>query len=213
MNKFTEIWVPDTVDGFNFSGILSKSKKYKNKKYNIGLLSRFSKTHLLYIPKTIDVLIILSGPEPQRTILEQKLLKQALKTDLQTTILLAKPNISTDVIKNNVRLISHLNDIEFANIINSTKVIICRPGYSTLMDLAIFNKSAIFIPTPGQTEQEYLANRLLKAKIGFSQPQSTFNLSEAIKEQVKYTGLNIDNNDSLLENRITSLINKTIKTT
>jgi len=213
LNKFNEIWVPDTIDDLNLSGILSKSKKFKNKKYNIGLLSRFSKKHLINVHKTIDVLIILSGPEPQRTILEQKLLKQALKTDLKTTILLAKPNIRTDVSTKNVRLISHLNDIEFANIINLAKVIICRPGYSTLMDLTVFNKSAIFIPTPGQTEQEYLANRLLKMQIGFSQPQDKFNLAEAIKEQVKYTGLNIDNDESLLEDRVTSLINRIMKTT
>ncbi len=213
LNKFNEIWVPDTIDDFNLSGILSKSKKYKNKKYNIGLLSRFSKKHVINVCKTIDVLIILSGPEPQRTILEQKLLKQALKTDLKITILLAKPNIRTDVSTKNVRVISHLNDIEFANIINLAKVIICRPGYSTLMDLAVFNKSAIFIPTPGQTEQEYLANRLLKMQVCFSQPQNKFNLTEAIKEQAKYTGLKIDNNNNLLEDRVISLINRTMKTT
>ena len=74
------------------------------------------------------------------------------------------------------------------------------------MDLAVFNKKAIFIPTPGQTEQEHLAQRLLKDGIAFSQSQNNFDLSEAILASEKFKGLSIKNDSKLLEDRIENLI-------
>ena len=206
INKFDEIWIPDVKSDFQLSGKLSSSNKFSSKRFNVGLLSRFSKVDINNKRKSIDLLIILSGPEPQRTILEEMLLKQALETKLKIIMLLGKPDENVDKEINNARMISHLPDTEFASIIQKAKLIISRPGYSTLMDLANFGSKAVFIPTPGQTEQEYLAKRLVSKSIAFSQSQNNFNLTEAMTNQNSYTGLFIDNNPELLESRIDNLL-------
>ncbi|HJN06746.1 MAG TPA: glycosyltransferase [Bacteroidales bacterium] len=207
LNKFNEVWVPDIPGKFRLSGNLSKSNKFASKLFNIGLLSRFSKPEVTHKSNSIDILIILSGPEPQRTILEKLLLSQALKTELKTVILLGKPEEQVSNENKNVKLISHITDDEFSLLIQSAKIVISRPGYSTLMDLAVFGKKAIFIPTPGQTEQEYLANRLLDEGIAFSQSQSNFDLPTALKNEKLYKGLFLENKPELLELRIDKLLN------
>ena len=50
-------------------------------------------------------------------------------------------------------------------------------------------KKAIFIPTPGQTEQEYLAKILKEKKLCLYQNQNKFNLDMAIEKSKKYSGL------------------------
>lgn len=207
VNKFDEVWVPDVTGEFQLSGKLSRSNKFTTKRFNIGLLSRFSKPDLDNGTKSTDLLFILSGPEPQRTILEELLISQALKTELKTVMLLGKPGEHVNKQINNVKLISHLPDDEFSKLIQSAKIVIGRPGYSTLMDLAVYGKKAIFIPTPGQTEQEYLAHRLLDEGIAFSQDQSNFNLTEALNNQSRYKGLLLKNKPELLESRINNLLN------
>ncbi len=207
VSKFNEVWIPDVVGNFQLSGRLSISNKFKNKSYKIGLLSRFSSKRNYNFTDDIDILIILSGPEPQRSILEKILLSQALKSELKITILLAKPGENINKKVDNVTIISHLPDDEFAAVIQSAKVIVSRPGYSTLMDLSVFNKKAIFIPTPGQTEQEYLAKRLLEKGIAFSQNQNKFDLSESLLRYDKFKGLYISNMPYLLEARIDKLLN------
>ncbi|MBC8320009.1 MAG: glycosyltransferase [Bacteroidetes bacterium] len=206
INKFDELWVPDIPSNFQLSGNLSKTNKFAPKRFNIGLLSRFSKPHSGNNIKSIDILIILSGPEPQRTILEELLLEQALKSKLKIVMLLGKPEENTDKEIKNVKLISHLSDAEFSKLIQSADFVISRPGYSTLMDLAVFGKKAVFIPTPGQTEQEYLAHRLLNEGMAFSQDQNNFKLTEAINNQPKYKGLFIENMPELLDARIDNLL-------
>lgn len=207
INKFDEVWIPDLTGDFQLSGKLSNTNKLSSKLFKIGLISRFSDDKVRKKPKTVNILILLSGPEPQRTILEEMLLAEALKTKLKIVMLLGKPdeNINRDI--NNVKLISHLPDEEFASLIQASDFIISRPGYSTLMDLSNFGCKAVFIPTPGQTEQEYLAKRLLDKGIAFSKTQNSFNLAEAIANQGNYAGLLINNNSDLLEERIDNLLN------
>jgi len=70
--------------------------------------------------------------------------------------------------------------------------VISRSGYTTIMDLAVLEKKAYFIPTPGQNEQEYLAKRLTKLGIVPSCKQADFKL-EKLGDIEKYTGLkNLD---------------------
>jgi len=207
INKFDELWIPDVMGDFQLSGKLSKSTKFSNKSFNVGMLSRFSEPETINEMNQSDLLIILSGPEPQRTILEELLLSQALKTDLNTVILLGKPGKLIKKEINNVKIFSHLPDDEFSKLIQYAGTVVSRPGYSTLMDLAVFNKKAVFIPTPGQTEQEYLATRLLNEGIAFSQNQINFSLTDALNNLDRFKGLFLENNPELLESRINNLLN------
>ena len=110
-------------------------------------------------------------------------------------------------VNENVKIVSHLNSEEMFNAISESEIVLTRPGYSTIMDLAVLCKKAIFIPTPGQTEQEYLAANLLKKKIAFFQKQSEINISNAIKEIDNYHGFQkTDFTNEKLENEIKKML-------
>jgi UDP-N-acetylglucosamine transferase subunit ALG13 len=180
----------------------------------MGLLSRFapSKSTDTVVQTTNDptpplsfqYCFLLSGPEPQRTLLENIILKntEGLKEPMVLVRgLPSSQNISTDTSKHTEKPISpnplpaslpqqltvypHLPATELEQIILSSEWIICRSGYSTLMDLAALNKKAILIPTPGQTEQEYLAKQLSAKGMAFTVAQSKFSLSESIAKAKK----------------------------
>lgn len=161
IKKYDELWIPDVENEPSLSGVLSHPADINIKTKYIGFLSRFSSDIKNEI-KSIDYLVILSGPEPQRTILEDIIIKQANETKGYIVILRAKPDeeIIPGNIPDNVILFNHVDDGLFAKIVARSKKIICRGGYSSLMDLISLNRNAYLIPTPGQTEQEYLAEYL-----------------------------------------------------
>ncbi|WP_088324532.1 glycosyltransferase [Polaribacter tangerinus] len=159
--KFDVCWVPDTLES-TFSGKLSISKKTPIPTYYIGLLSRFTKKE---VEKNIDVLILLSGPEPNRTFIEKKLV-DIFKNDTRNIVfVLGKvSNTQEKWTKNNQIFYNFLTSKELELIVNSAKIVLCRSGYSSIMDLAILQKKAFFIPTKNQPEQEYLAAFLAKSQ-------------------------------------------------
>ncbi|WP_430813349.1 glycosyltransferase [Carboxylicivirga sp. RSCT41] len=157
IKQFDECWIPDNTNEPRLSGSLSTPAKRLKYKY-IGYLSRLNPMLHTSRAFSTDVLIILSGPEPQRTQLEQILIDQLRQSQLKTTILCARPDKKTAQI-GTITLLPHCTAEEQNQLINNSKYIICRSGYSTLMDLMLCNRTALLIPTPGQYEQEYLAQR------------------------------------------------------
>jgi UDP-N-acetylglucosamine:LPS N-acetylglucosamine transferase len=132
-------------------------------------LSRLKPTNTNPAKQKYDVLALLSGPEPQRSILEDKLLEVLVGSGLKVAIVRGLPEEQNDLNEKNSNeninefvWFNHLNTKKIGELISESKTIICRSGYSTLMDLAVLNRSAILIPTPGQTEQEYLAKHFEK---------------------------------------------------
>ena len=161
IKKFNQCWVPDTQNS-QFSGQLSFTNKKINIKY-IGVLSRFKKQEL---KKEIAVLVVLSGPEPNKTFLEKKL-KSTFKND-DKKIVFVLGNIEQNQKKwqkNNITFYNYVLSNQLEKLINTSEIIICRSGYSSIMDLAVLHKKAFFIPTKHQTEQEYLASFLETKKI------------------------------------------------
>ena len=166
IKKYDEVWVPDIENEPSLSGKLSHpALKGTSTKY-IGHLSRFQSDNQDVTEKTNKFLVILSGPEPQRTIFEEIVLKQARQTSDNILILRAKPD-SNDLLRDvpeNVSMFNHVDDEMFLQLVNSAEIIVCRGGYSSLMDLAALGRKAFLVPTPGQTEQEYLARHLGKTE-------------------------------------------------
>lgn len=191
IKKYDELWIPDFEDPIeNLSGKLSHVKRFPIENYHfIGPLSRFKPMATNLQVDEIDVLVILSGPEPQRTILEKMVIKQSLRSGLKTTILQSKPEGNTTIQKGNLRIFSHVNDDQMTALIQSASIIISRPGYSTVMDLCVFGKKAIFIPTPGQTEQEYLAQKMKLQGYCYTTSQKTFLLEQCLSAAESYSGL------------------------
>ena len=183
VKKYDEVWVPDVENEPSLGGKLSHpSIKGVNTKY-IGYLSRFASDNQEVAEKTNKFLVILSGPEPQRTMFEDIILKQAKETKDNILILRAKPDSSELLrdIPDNVNMFNHVDDEMFVKLVNSAETIICRGGYSTLMDLAALGRTAILVPTPGQTEQEYLAKHLSQKEGWGWCRQGLFNLNDINK--------------------------------
>jgi spore coat polysaccharide biosynthesis predicted glycosyltransferase SpsG len=158
--NFDELWIPDHEDPANsLSGELSHGKHFHpNVKY-IGPLSRLEKTP---IEKKYDYLLLLSGPEPQQSILRDALIQIASKATDKKFALVTNSIINT---QKNIGIFCLPGKSLLEELICSSDNIICRSGYSTLMDLFMLEiKSLTLIPTPGQTEQEYLAEYWKKNK-------------------------------------------------
>ena len=184
INKYTACWVMDD-EKLNLAGELSKPNTLPNNTSYIGTQSRFEKQEN---HKKYDFLAIVSGPEPQRTILEKGLIRSLKDRKERSLIVLGKPEIDTNKTMGNLSVHSHMNTTELNTAITQSELIICRPGYSTVMDLAQLEKNAFFIPTPGQTEQEYLAANFKQNGICYSQKQAEFDFEKAITESKKYSG-------------------------
>ena len=188
IKKFDECWIPDLKGDLNLSGKLSLFNNLSIPVKYIGTLSRMKKRAL---PKKYDVLILLSGPEPQRTFLEKKLIEE-FRNDFRS-ILLIQGIVEK---KSKTHRIEHINcvnfmitkDLEIA--INQSELIIARSGYTTIMDLSILEKKAFFIPTPGQFEQEYLASRMDELKKAPYCNQKDFS-KEKLEKAANYSGLSL----------------------
>lgn len=160
MKNFSEVWIPDFEEFPGLAGKLSHVKKMPPKFRYVGLLSRFQSSTEVF-PKEVDILGIISGVEPMRSQFEKKL-KQALqKIPGNHVLLLGHPGSS---IKKetfgNVTIYNHLDTAAFTAMVQKSKYVVARSGYSTIMDMAVLGASCLFIPTPGQTEQVYLAESL-----------------------------------------------------
>ena len=156
IRKYNECWIPDEENSV-YSGKLSRSSKNLNQKY-IGVLSRFKKQEL---PQDIDVLILLSGPEPNRTQLEIKL-TSIFKTSSKKVYLIQgiveKTQKTTK--ENQLTIVNFMLTKQLEHTLNLSKMVICRAGYSSVLDLVSLRKKALLIPTKFQNEQEYLAEYL-----------------------------------------------------
>ncbi len=160
MNKFDEVWIPGD-EKLNLTGKLSKSKGLKKPAQHIGILSRFDRKEGSGLKK-YPILALISGPEPQRSIFEEKIINTLLEVGKKAIILRGVTEKNDEKLLGNIEMINHLQTGKLEELILGAEIIICRPGYSTIMDLVMLGKKAILIPTPGQTEQEYLAKHLSK---------------------------------------------------
>jgi hypothetical protein len=183
IKKFSACWVPDVEGKPNLTGKLGHLKKSKlNIKY-LGPLSRFEK---MDPPVIYDLMVLLSGPEPQRTFLEEKLLMEL--HDFEGSILFVSGKIEASQTKEEIKIekgsllrINFMQSSELQTALNQSAKVLCRSGYTTVMDLAKLEKRAFFIPTPGQYEQEYLAKRMEKQKLVPYCVQDKFTLNKLAK--------------------------------
>jgi hypothetical protein len=166
IKRYNFCFIPDLPGDLNVSGRLSHGIRLPLNVRYIGLLSRFADTlsdekkNPAGFPHNT---IILSGPEPQRSILKQKLVELLKDKEPLSVFLGGRPDKNTGIErKNNIIFYNHLPAPEMKTVITGSNSIITRSGYTTIMELISLNCSALLIPTPGQTEQEYLARYLQK---------------------------------------------------
>ncbi len=187
IRHYDECWIPD-VPGFpDLSGDLSHRYKLPPNAFFTGLLSRFTpvfnttEDEIHASGDRDDLLILLSGPEPQRTMLEKILAYQVSQLSMSCVIIRGLPHeAELSAGYPNITYFNHTDDHTFRSLVIRSKYVICRAGYSTLMDLIALKKTALIIPTPGQTEQEYLAEYLSKSGLFFTMKQDEINLAEQL---------------------------------
>jgi hypothetical protein len=214
IRRFDALWIPDNVGDKNLAGNLAHGTFVENlsKKLTINYLGTLSRMKYFSTEIKYRAIIVLSGPEPQRTILEQKIIKQlkniisekkgtpqyktafdipksekssfCLVRGISTTNLIEKKDLNNDFIEiHDVLTTTDLNQK-----IMESDAVICRSGYSSLMDLVALQKRALLIPTPGQTEQEYLGHELARQNRFLCQQQDSLNLGKALSELPQTTG-------------------------
>jgi UDP-N-acetylglucosamine transferase subunit ALG13 len=200
--KFDMCWIPDYADHRQLSGKLSAIPKKIKHAHFIGHLSRFACTETplaLPIPTlevttetsltkspppspkvsftNCELLAIISGPEPQRTLFEKEIRTQLLASHKKGILVKGLvEQTQTCTTKGSIIEYNYLNSEQLKTTIAQCNMVICRAGYSSIMDLAVMNKTAILVPTPGQTEQLYLAQHLTNHKLFTIQNQSQINL-------------------------------------
>lgn len=168
IGNYTECWVPDVEGEGNLSGDLSHKYPLGSNTKFIGFLSRFERKDRIERPSeppTSKILqakffmcFILSGPEPQRTALEKKIIELADYFSYEVLLIQGKPEENKEeYFGEHLHVVSAIKAKDLEHIIYKTPIIFCRAGYSSLMDLKTLGKTGFLVPTPGQTEQEYLA--------------------------------------------------------
>ncbi|MBU2950750.1 glycosyltransferase [Tamlana agarivorans] len=186
IQKFDQCWVPDVPGEPNLSGKLGHVKTFDIPTEYIGPLSRFTPNDDLI---KHDLMVLISGPEPQRTFLEEKLLVELKNYNGKVIFVKGKmEGTQTKAVLGNLTIYNFMTSKLLEQTINESTLILSRSGYTTVMDLAKLNKKAFFIPTPGQFEQEYIAERLWELSIVPTCSQDEFTI-EKLNEVAAYEGL------------------------
>lgn len=205
IKKFDVCWVPDVNhEALNHSGKLGHLHNPTFPIKYFGIVSRMKKERL---PIITDILVLISGPEPQRTYFE-KLVKRELKHSNKRILIVGgvveEEQIWTD--HKNIRIVNFMESKELETAINQSAMVISRPGYSTIMDLSIMEKKVFFIPTPGQYEQEYLAKRLKDLGVAPYSDQNKFKFDK-LNQVAVYHGLKAYTNPVESFSKLFSLFN------
>lgn len=211
IQRFSQLWIPDLAGDSNLGGKLSHPLQMpKIPTYYIGLLSRLidpknaQKDNIKVANEqitTFKYLFLLSGPEPQRSILEKRLLeivpklkeKSILVRGLPTGAQTKENNTNSDlpigalIGEQQLKIINYADPDTLLHLLQQAEFIVCRSGYSTVMDLLMLGKKGIYIPTPGQTEQQYLARRLMDQHWGYSFAQEEPDYFTAFSKAEKFS--------------------------
>ncbi len=160
ISNYTYCWIPDEPGNFNLSGNLSHNQILPENARFVGILSRFQKeTSLNETKKRYDFLFLLSGIEPQRTMLEEKIIALFQENSSRKAVLVRGISCEKESVKRvgELTIVDQVPEKELKSLLEVSEVVVCRSGYTSVMELAALSKRAVLIPTPGQPEQEYLA--------------------------------------------------------
>lgn len=200
--KFDGVWCP--ANDATFPEKLLQGYDKLNMRF-IGFLSRMQP---MAEEKKYAIAAICSGPEPQRGLLEEALTKQLSKLAVPSILVAGRvAKTQKSEVKGNLRVVNYMGSKDLNKLMAQSAVILSRSGYSTVMDMMRMGNKAIFVPTPGQTEQEYLAEALMQQGIAYSIPQGELDVQKALKQYDSYAGFGkfVSDND-LLTHAVSSIL-------
>lgn len=195
LRRFRQVWIVDRESASrNLAGKMSHppGNRIQDKVRYIGHLSQ-----IIPRPGTASgsdenqVLALLSGPEPARTWLMEAILRQAERLPQYRFKIISGTSGFPHTAASHIEIAGMVPAPEVQKAIESAALVICRSGYSTLMDLLALRAKALLIPTPGQTEQEYLAANLMAQNICYSRSQYELDLQQDIPAAFAYAGFTV----------------------
>jgi len=187
ISRYDQCWIPDFESEPNLSGKLSHRFPLPSHASFIGPLSALAGSRKPSGVSEDLVLVVLSGPEPQRSVFERQVFREIASFSQKKKIVVvrgsARPMKKTvPGSGNNIQVFDLLPARDLKKIMKMAGLVICRAGYSSVMDLVILKKQGVLVPTPGQTEQEYLARHLKETGAFFCLPQKHFSLERALQK-------------------------------
>jgi hypothetical protein len=150
LKKFNKIEIPD----FEYSPRLSGKLSFYEGSTETSFIGPLSQIKPIPTKMSKQLLLILSGPEPQRSRFAKDIVEETLQLGFPIVVAGESKTIPKSEL---VNALGYCNSAELEVLMNESSHIVCRSGYSTLMELATIGKKALLIPTSGQFEQEYLA--------------------------------------------------------
>lgn len=187
VDRFDECWIPDFASRNNLTGELSQGRLKIKKRY-LGPVSRFIPEQS---PIKYDLGIIISGPEPARSLFQTQLEQIFENTSQRIYWVLGDPGKENDFSMPDCPKFGHASTMDLNMLLNQTDIVISRSGYSSIMDYLVLGKKAILIPTPNQPEQIYLANRQAIRENFFVPVKDLRNMLEGIRQlkNAKFAGM------------------------
>ncbi len=164
VRKFDACLVPDVAFGA-LSGDLSVPVPKDVVAHCVGVLSRMSfvEADRKLCAEPVEWLGVVSGPEPQRSAFAEVLIRRFDGLAGRRVVVCADSARADCISEGGVEVIGFASASLLKGLMLNSRHIVCRSGYSTIMDLAAIGRldnSVELIPTPGQAEQEFLAERI-----------------------------------------------------
>lgn len=186
IRNFDECWVPDFEDAPYLSFKLGHLKNFNPDIIYIGPQSRLE---IEKIPLKFDLMVLLSGPEPQRTMLDTLLRAEVKRFEGNVIYVCGQVEAQQQMtIEQNITFYNFMTGDQLQKAMNQSNMILCRSGYTTIMDIAQLGKKCFFIPTPGQYEQQYLAKKYKKEGMAPWAKQDNFKIENLLEVDL-YAGL------------------------
>ncbi len=210
-SRFRHVLVPDEAHGAEglLSGRLSRVRNTGSRYIFSGILSSVNRRE--GVERDIDVLFSISGPEPQRSILEVKLRARLDQVPGRKVMVLGRPESRrVETPADDLTIYAHPDRQEMEDLMNRARLIVSRPGYSTLMELAELGTPALLIPTPGQTEQLYLAARMRRMGWLHAVEQDAIDLPGDLERAAALPGIPGDFSTARTVERIFTLFEQTL---
>lgn len=185
------VFIPDDVES-GLTGDMNHNLRFfpRERRIYLGLLSSIRKRN---VTSDIDVFITISGPEPQRTMLQEKIFQQLpILEGRRVVVTLGQPGQDPPSTPPGVEVYNYLDRQQQEEMLNRSKLIVCRSGYSTITELALLGKRALLVPTPGQTEQLYLGQFLHERGLFHSVDQRHLDLSRDLPRAMERPGYQPD---------------------
>lgn len=181
LKRYAGVLVPDYEEE-GLAGRLAHDLSIIDEKHlnYIGALSEFSYRSAV---EDVDVFVSISGPEPSRSSFERLVMKQLEGFKGRVVVSLGKPE---DKNHSSPNTNSYFNRKEREDLLNRSRIVVARSGYSTVMDLFSLRKRGFLIPTPGQLEQEYLAELHKERRTFYSVHESELDLPRQLDEALTF---------------------------